>query len=986
MIIGGSLARADDLQRFQTEAAAAAQLQHPNIVALYEVGTHDQQPYFSMEYVNGSSLAQRVALGTLPGRLAASYLEKTARAVHYAHQRGIIHRDLKPANVLLDDQDQPKITDFGLAKLLQTESGQTRTGAVVGTPSYMAPEQAAASKQLGPACDVYSLGAILYELLTGRPPFRGETALATLNLVAEAEPAPPRLLNPRVDADLETICLKCLEKEPARRYASAAALADDLRRYLDGEPIAARRLGRLGRALKWCRRKPAAAALLAVTALALLALVGGAAAFGVHAGLVADEERRLRDAAVQQQTRAEDAGRRVQLQIDALDHLLYLGEMRQADHAVEAADLGRAARLLDKWRPRPGIPDLREWEWYYLKNLCGPRSVLWVPPPRTAPDELAAPPWVTAVAYHPLGKQLASGEGQPGKANAIKLWDLATGKVLHTLGGHANQVTALAYSPDGKWLASASADGTVKLWDAAAGRHLATLRGHKKYVSGVAFRPDGKVLASGGGDGRVHLWPLDGGPKDGLQPLRTLDGPREINGVAFSGRGGLLAAGGTGERAQVHVWDAGTWEPRHRLDHQGEVRGVAFNADGTLLAAGGGRGSKRGELKLWDMKTGTLYVGYGQLSDTILGVAFGGAEQWAAAGSDGVVRVWESVARSEPVRLRGDTQRVFALAFSPDGARLAGGGRDGRVHLWNSDGGHEARLWAAPAAWVAFGASGRTLAAAGQAGADNALFLLPLDRAAPGRAVVRGTTPLRGLALAADGRALVSAGADHVVRLYPLEETGPAGPAVKFEGHTRDVWAVALHPQGTLIASASDDETIRIWNVAKGRAERILVGHTNGVRAVAFSADGTRLVSGSVDRTVRVWDVATGKELQRLEGHGGSVKAVAFHPDGQRVASAGVDRTVRVWDLATGTAEKLEGSAGVVAALAFHPHGRRLASAGEDRVVRLWDLVSGQEILELTGATGSLSCVAFSADGRYLACCGPQTAVRVWEAPGVRRP
>src|SRR5262245_4147721 len=287
MILGGKLADADDRQRFETEASAAAQLQHPGIVALFETGAYEGQSYFSMEYVSGNSLGQRVSGGPLPGRLAAVYLEKTARAVHYAHGRGVLHRDLKPANILLDEQDQPKITDFGLAKLLTTDSGQTRTGAVLGTPSYMSPEQAAGSRDIGPAADVWSLGAILYELLTGKPPFQGETPLATLTLVAEQEPVAPRLLNPAVDRDLETICLKSLEKDPRRRYGSADHLADDLRRYLDGEPIAARRLSKVGRALKWCRRKPAAAGLLAVSLFALIA-------FGLLGWWIAQEEHALR--------------------------------------------------------------------------------------------------------------------------------------------------------------------------------------------------------------------------------------------------------------------------------------------------------------------------------------------------------------------------------------------------------------------------------------------------------------------------------------------------------------------------------------------------------------------------------------------------------------------------------------------------------------------------------------------------------------------
>jgi serine/threonine protein kinase len=242
MILPGPLANADDLQRFRTEAEATARLQHPNIVAIHEVGEVDGQHFYSMDYIEGPSLTQRLTAGLLPGHEAARYVMLLAYAIHHAHQHGILHRDLKPSNILLDRADQPHITDFGLAKRLgASDSGQTRTGAVMGTPSYMAPEQAAGkNKDLGPACDVYALGAILYELVTGRPPFRSETPLDTLKHVLEQDAAPPRLLNPKIEHDLETICLKCLEKDPRRRYESADALAQDLKRYLQGESILAR--------------------------------------------------------------------------------------------------------------------------------------------------------------------------------------------------------------------------------------------------------------------------------------------------------------------------------------------------------------------------------------------------------------------------------------------------------------------------------------------------------------------------------------------------------------------------------------------------------------------------------------------------------------------------------------------------------------------------------------------------------------------------
>src|SRR5262245_31268089 len=255
MILSGRLAGADDLQRFRTEAEAAARLQHPNIVQVHEVGEVDGQHFFSMEFIDGTSLAQRLQNGPLPGRTAARYLRQIARAVHHAHRHGILHRDLKPSNILLDVDDEPHITDFGLAKRLGGDSGQTRTGAVLGTPSYMSPEQAAGrSRELSPATDVYGLGAVLYECLTGRPPFRSESPMDTLMQVMDNEPPPPRLLNPKIDHDLETICLKCLEKDPKQRYESADALAADLERYLGGETISARSFNMLGRLARTLER------------------------------------------------------------------------------------------------------------------------------------------------------------------------------------------------------------------------------------------------------------------------------------------------------------------------------------------------------------------------------------------------------------------------------------------------------------------------------------------------------------------------------------------------------------------------------------------------------------------------------------------------------------------------------------------------------------------------------------------------------------
>jgi WD40 repeat protein/tRNA A-37 threonylcarbamoyl transferase component Bud32 len=952
MIRAGALADGEELQRFAKEAEAAAQLQHPGIVAVYEIGSHEQTPFLSMEYISGCSLAERAAPGPLPGRRAAAYLEATARAVHSAHSRGVLHRDLKPANVLLDEQDQPKITDFGLAKLMTTDSGQTRTGAVLGTPSYMSPEQAAGRKDLGPAADIYSLGAILYELLTGTPPFRGETALATLNLVADQEPISPHLLNPGLERDLETICLKCLEKDPARRYESAEALAVDLRRYLDGEPIAARRLSVHGRAARWCRRNPAWALLAGLSAAALVVFV-------LIVWQTAREEKDLRE-------QAQESSRLAQLRLETMRHLLYMAEVRQAQHALEQADFGRAEKLLERWRPHENASDLRGWEWYFLRQQCQGRFAL---------GTHAGHAW--AVAYRPDGRQLASAGGAYQRPGEIKVWDPRTGRLLHTLTGHQDRITALAYHPTKNLLASAGYDCTVRLWDLDSGRELHTLHGHGAHVNGVAFAPTGGLLASAGGDGTIRLWDIavsSADPSRGVRVLSAHDG--EVAAVAFQPEGSLLAS--AGHDRSVKLWNPANGQIAKILTgHEGPIECLAFGPGSKVLASGGGAGNRRGEVKLWDIAAGKAQGARYGLSDRVLSLAFSRTGKLAAAGGDGVIRIWDPAVTSEPLTLRGDTQWVHGLAFSPDGHTLASAGRSGRISVWNSSGGLESLTLPAPGVQeaVAFNPVGRFLAAAGRSGGEVRVWNLDY----PERPIVlRGHTGhVLCLAFTPDGNLLASGGADGTVRLHDFRD--PDRPPLVLPAQGSHVLALAFRPDGHLLAVAGDDSPIRLYDPATGALVKVLDGHSNSVLALAFSPDGRRLASGGYDKRVRLWDVQAGQDHYALPGHTGAVHALAFSPDGQ-LASASSDMTIRVWDLAARReAFRLEGSPAAILSLAFHPQGRRLVSTGQDRTVRVWDVVTRQEVLELEENLGAIRGIGFSADGRYLAGAG-NGVVRVWDA------
>jgi serine/threonine-protein kinase len=420
MIRSGDLAGPEELSRFQSEAKAIARLKHPNIVHIYEVEANEGRPYFSLEYVEGGSLAQKIKGIPQPPRAAAEMVETLARAVHAAHQRRIIHRDLKPTNVLLTPDGVPKISDFGLAKCLDPDATQTRTGAVMGTPSYMAPEQAAGkSKEIGPAADVYSLGAILYELLTGRPPFLADSWEATRQLVVSQEPVPPRRLQPKLPRDLETICLKCLEKEPARRMPSAQALAEDLRRYLDGKPIRSRPIGPAGRLWRWSRRHPIEAVLTCGLLFTFMTGTLVASYFALEAIAEAATAKANEKTAEEQRWWS--------------DHRRYAAEIQLAKQNWRDGQIGVAKRLLQGLEQ--DLPELRGFEWYYLQRLCHLDL-------HTLQEQGGG---VTCIAYSPDGCRLAWG----GVEKTVKVWNCSKACVEHNLIGHTDDVLGIAFSSDG---------------------------------------------------------------------------------------------------------------------------------------------------------------------------------------------------------------------------------------------------------------------------------------------------------------------------------------------------------------------------------------------------------------------------------------------------------------------------------------------------------------------------------------------------------
>jgi serine/threonine protein kinase/WD40 repeat protein len=886
MLLTSALQTEGALARFRTEEEALAQLQHPHIVQIYEIGEHEGRPFFALEYVAGPSLARYLDGRPQGSRPAAGLVEVLARAVDFAHQRGIIHRDLKPANVLLQRSDEkaagrpgpadprllssdfiPKITDFGLAKFVcngePTGEGRrdlTETGTILGTPSYMAPEQAGGARKgrrVGRAADVYALGAILYELLTGRPPFQGETALDTLRQVTYLDPVSPRRLQPGVHRDLETICLKCLEKEPKNRYSGAGDLADDLRRFLDGEPTRARPLGPVGRAWRWCRRRPVVSALLAVSAALALALVVSVLLYNARLQYALADADRESEARRQLLVRAlvtlgmqsldeEDYFTRLLLITEAL-RLDADGPERERNHRVQVATVLRQC---------PRLTGL----------LVGEGPVLC-----TGPDPGGS--WVVAVR---------------GGDRVVRVRDVLTGRPLGPDLEHDAPVDLAVFRADGRSLATICADGAVRVWDVRSGKAGAPVLQQGGAVDKLALHPGGRVLITRRGPASIQLWDVTTGerltlrglPDDPLRYAMPSDDARwafivdadqtgrvwdaatgrpvgspltlghDVATASFSADGRRVALAGID--FGVRAWEVATGKPLGGpLRPAGPVRRMSFNTSGDqLITAGVGDTAQ-----VWEVKTGRLLAASLRHKGAIREVRFGPQSRLVVtAGSDNAARVWDATTGetvTPPLRHNGSV--VFA-DFSPDGRQVVTAGADGTVRLWE-------------------------LAEVPEMGAEKGPAAPAAPQAAP-------TSP--------DGRWFLKYGGGPTVEVLDVATGAPLGPPLR---HGSRVTRAAFSSDSRLVVTASDDNTARVWDAARGVPLLHPLRHKGTVLDAAFSPDDRRLITASEDRSARVWEVGTGEPLTPPLRHPVAVARAYFGSDGNRAFTVGQDGEVRSWDL-----------------------------------------------------------------------------------------
>ncbi len=917
----GPYAMAADAQRFRNEAEMVAHLDHPNIVPIYEVGEDEGCSFFSMKLVEGGSLADQAA----EPRRVAGLVAKVARAIHHAHERGILHRDLKPSNILIDDRGEPLVADFGLARRLDGGSDLTRTGVVVGTPSYMAPEQAGGRNEaIAAATDVHGLGAILYFLLSGRPPYRATSLLEILDRVRSASPRPPSTVRRAVDPDLETICLKCLEPEPSRRYATAAAVADDLERWLDDRPILARRMGRVAQVWRFCSRHSWIVALLVVA----VVLIGTTVAV-VIAGA------RVHRAAF---VLSREVGRKDQ----ALRAERYARNLALAARAWSDNHLDRASVLLDGLRPARGEDDRRGFAWRYFQRLVHVGR----PPLRGHQGD------VYFATFSPDGKILATA----GRDRTARLWEPATGQIRAVLRGHNHDVNWVAIAPDGRTVATAGEDRSVRLWDARSGQIESTLTGHDVEVVAVIFSTDGRRMISGGRQGKCIV-------RDRITgETRMFDSECQIlQTMAISPDGTRLAIAGR----HTIIWSLASDRVLARLDRNNRVaRWAEFSHDGQFLVTAG-----LGEqVELWETRSWSRIAVFETGEREVLCARFSPDDRMiAAVGATGRVHL---IDRTTGARERIATGQggLWCVAYAADGRTLATSSRDGTVRLWDLRRDRMRISITVPTdakAEVAFSADGRTLTVVDARGrvwihdvrTGNIETSKSID---PGGRIV-------GAILTRNSRLLVTESRPNgAVSVWEL----PGGR--RLGGHdfpARQNESLAVSADGRWVGRSAPGETF-LRDLDRGgephRLPREAPGH------VLISPRGDCVSIWSWGRGVpEIWDLASDRPRTATgAGHRGRVVAQAFSPDGSILATGDDIGTIILWE--TGPVhpvQHISGPTTEVRSLVFSPDGRTLATGHDDRRVRLWDVTTGRELATLEGHSAPVDQVVFSPDALVLATC-----------------
>jgi WD40 repeat protein len=895
---------------------------------------------------------------------------QVAEALDYANRQGVLHRDVKPANLLLDNRGNAWVADFGLAKMADADD-LTHTGDILGTIRYMAPERFRG--KCDSRSDVYSLGLTLYELVALRPAYEAADRHALIERVLHEEPERLKRRAPSVPRDLETIIAKASARDPARRYVTAAALAEDLKRFVEDLPIRARRVSATERLARWCRRNKRLATAIGVAAATLVAAVIFSLLYAREQSGLAAARKLIVD---EQSHRADD---------QAAAAASYKAALSESNRRLAMLNFERGRSAFDQGHIGAGmlwtIDSLRSaieagadnWKRVALANLAAWRREL-----AELKGVFPHDGQVYSVAFSPDGKTILTGSSD----HTARLWDAATGRPIGPPLDHRDWVHAVAFSPDGKTILTGCRDKTARRWDAVTGRPIGPPMVHPDEVLSVAFSPDSKFFLTGSWDKTVRLWDAASGRSVG----HALPHPRAIKSVAFSPDGkAILTACQDG---MARLWDAATGRyVGQPIKHPGPVTmwGVylaTFSPDGKTIVTGGEDGTAR----LWDAATGQAVGRPMAHSAPVSSVAVSPDSKVILTGSgDNTAQLWDAATGQRIGRAFEHQLPVNSVAFSPDGKNILTGCSDSKARLWDGDVGRPVgRLLdygSQILQSVAFGHEGKTLLAAGWDGRVR-LWEFESDRLLD--LPVKLGSHIFGIALSPDGKTILTGGDDNMARQFDLATGRPLGPILN---HAGAVNGVAFSPDGKTILTGSADQRARLWNAATGRQLGLPLEHREWVMAVAFSPDGKTVLTGSRDWTARRWDAATGRPIGPPMQHRDHVWAVAFSPDGKTVLTGSADRTAQLWDAATGQpiGHALV-SSWPVWSVAFSPDGKTVLTGSADRTAQLWDAATGQPIgapMQHPSSGSGGMIVAFSPDGRLLLTADPNppSTIRLWDAP-----